>query len=105
MEYVVDSLPPLIVIAIDHASLHYSRSLCFEISNSMSMHRLRGVIYGGGFHFTARYISESGVVWFHDGMTTGRACELEGNLDNLPHDFLRSARGKPAIDLVYAKVK
>ena len=50
---------------------------CFKISLSRNMFLymrtatwrvLRGVIYYGGAHFTARWISNSGVVWFHDGM-------------------------------------
>ncbi|KAJ7746062.1 hypothetical protein B0H16DRAFT_1313801 [Mycena metata] len=105
MQYAISVLPSLVVVAVDHASLLYSRSLCFDVSGTMSILRLRGVIYGGGFHFTARYITDSGAVWFHDGMSTGRECILEGNLDNLSPAFLRNARGKPAINLVYAEAQ
>ncbi|KAH9910244.1 uncharacterized protein B0H18DRAFT_827734, partial [Fomitopsis serialis] len=43
-------------------------------------YRLCGVIYFGGFHFTARIISTNGHIWFNDGKETGQNCTDEGIL-------------------------
>ena len=40
---------------------------------------LRGVIYFENNHFTERVITSSGMVWFHDGMLTGRSLLYETN--------------------------
>ena len=64
---------------------------------------LRGVIYGGGFHFTAKFISTSGNVWFHDGMTTRESCVEEGSLDQMEISSLQTASGKSAVMLIYAQ--
>jgi hypothetical protein len=44
-----------------------------------TMYRLRGVMYHLEDHFTLRFITESGSVWYHDGMSTGQQMENEGN--------------------------
>ncbi|KIM72761.1 hypothetical protein PILCRDRAFT_81623, partial [Piloderma croceum F 1598] len=38
---------------------------------------VRGLIYHGEFQFTSRIIGTDGMVWYHDGMTTGSSCENE----------------------------
>ncbi|KAJ7019096.1 hypothetical protein C8F04DRAFT_976173 [Mycena alexandri] len=64
---------------------------------------LRGIVYGGAAHFTARYISTDGSVWFHDGITTGSRCVEEGNLNSMDVASLNHARGKTALTLVYGR--
>ncbi|KAF8225748.1 hypothetical protein L208DRAFT_1504222, partial [Tricholoma matsutake] len=44
-----------------------------------TMYRLRGVMYHLEDHFILRFITESGSVWYHDGMSTGQQMENEGN--------------------------
>ncbi|KAJ7019252.1 hypothetical protein C8F04DRAFT_975971 [Mycena alexandri] len=68
----------------------------------MVVSRLRGIIYWGDAHFTARYISSHGSVWFHDGITTGRNCIAEGHIDSIDLSSLVRARGKIALVLIYA---
>ncbi|EJD35910.1 hypothetical protein AURDEDRAFT_21949, partial [Auricularia subglabra TFB-10046 SS5] len=41
---------------------------------------LVGLVYHGGFHFVSRYLDDRGHVWFHDGMSNGGSCLLEGPL-------------------------
>ncbi|KAF8218438.1 hypothetical protein L208DRAFT_1351415, partial [Tricholoma matsutake] len=47
---------------------------------------LRGVIYFAANHFTARLITRSGMVWYHDGIFTGRSLiyERKRNCGHLP---------------------
>ncbi|KAJ7037570.1 hypothetical protein C8F04DRAFT_952489 [Mycena alexandri] len=104
MQYVIESLPELFIVSIDKDGLSFSQTLGFDVAGVMSVLRLRGVVYGGGAHFTARYVSPSGVVWFNDGITTARNCVEEGQLNALPPDYMLYARGKKAINLIYAKV-
>ena len=40
---------------------------------------LRGIIYFENGHFTERVITCTGMVWFHDGMLTGRSLSYETN--------------------------
>ena len=40
---------------------------------------LRGIIYFENGHFTERVITRTGMVWFHDGMLTGRSLSYETN--------------------------
>ena len=44
---------------------------------------LNGVIYFGHYHFTSRIINKSGLIWFHDGITTGNDVIYEGTLNNI----------------------
>ncbi|KAK0437259.1 uncharacterized protein EV420DRAFT_1220474, partial [Desarmillaria tabescens] len=41
---------------------------------------LAGVIYFGNAHFTARFIDNTGNVWFNDGYVNGRKSILEGEM-------------------------
>ncbi|KAF8221824.1 hypothetical protein L208DRAFT_1325867, partial [Tricholoma matsutake] len=44
------------------------------------------VIYYAAEHFTARFIARSGMVWYHDGLLTGRSLVYEGTVQNgIPH--------------------
>ncbi|KAJ6563563.1 hypothetical protein DFH09DRAFT_920212, partial [Mycena vulgaris] len=42
---------------------------------------LKGIIYGGQNHFTCRFIHSSGTVWFHNGISTWRACIQDSSLE------------------------
>ena len=64
--------------------------------------RLRGIIYNGGAHFSARFISQEGRAWYHDGISTGRGCIDDGQLVGLDTEVLGYTRGKQAIALIYA---
>ncbi|KAJ7611959.1 hypothetical protein B0H17DRAFT_906243, partial [Mycena rosella] len=52
----------------------------FDCSGTLIKMRLRGVIYGGQDHFTCRFFDQTGCMWFHDGITTGRQCIQEDEL-------------------------
>ncbi|KAF9464023.1 hypothetical protein BDZ94DRAFT_1162809 [Collybia nuda] len=68
---------------------------------------LRGIIYGGNYHFTSRIISPNGTIWFHDGITTKSACKNQGSIKHLSSlDWLLTCNEdggqKKAITLIYA---
>ncbi|KAF8220714.1 hypothetical protein L208DRAFT_1071954, partial [Tricholoma matsutake] len=43
-------------------------------------YHLRGLIYYAAEHFTACFIARSGMVWYHDGLLTGRSLVYEGTV-------------------------
>ncbi|KAI0056157.1 hypothetical protein BV25DRAFT_1787751, partial [Artomyces pyxidatus] len=47
-------------------------------------YNLKGMIYHGGDHFTARIVNDKGEVWYHDGISTGRHCRAETRLTGIP---------------------
>ena len=40
---------------------------------------IRGVLYTDGQHYTARVVDWEGLVWFHDGIFTGRSPVYESH--------------------------
>ncbi|KAJ7753768.1 hypothetical protein B0H16DRAFT_1316716 [Mycena metata] len=102
MRYKVTTVPPIMIITVDCGKTLFSRSLHFDVDGTMVVSRLRGIIYSGSAHFTSRYVSAHGSVWFNDGMTTARNCVEEGHIDSMDLHSLAHARGKVAIVLIYA---
>src|SRR5882762_3706944 len=54
---------------------------------------LKGIVYAGDFHYTSR-VCANGLVWFHDGMVTGRSCTYEGKLNVFTDSDLSVCNGK-----------
>jgi hypothetical protein len=67
---------------------------------------LRGVIYLGHFHFTARLIDRSGQIWNYDGQKNGgipyRDNNCEFTIENAQMDSLTVLDDRPAYLYVYA---
>lgn len=64
-----DDPPPLItfeVVADSLPSLLGSSTLAVPIASGLAEYRLRGIIYEGGFHFSACMLDPEGVVWQYD---------------------------------------
>ena len=41
-------------------------------------YNLRGLVYYKDQHFTSRFVTETGMIWFHDGMLTGSSLIYDG---------------------------
>src|SRR5882762_6372472 len=93
------TIPSVLVFEINSRNIKVSKTLKFEQEGETVVLDVRGLIYHGDFHFTSRIIGTDGIVWYHDGMTTG-SCENEGDLEKLS---LR-CKGKKLILVVYARV-
>jgi len=63
-------------------------------------YQLKGIIYHGGYHFTARVVTSQGDVWYYDGMTTARECIYEGKLSELTN--IRDAEGRKISTVIYS---
>src|SRR5882762_9789402 len=77
--------PPLVCISIGNENVQITASLSiqfFETSNGVK-YRLCGIVYHGGFHFTARLIDKAMNTYYYDGMKTGPECILEGKFNTI----------------------
>jgi len=72
--------PPVVILSLLNAKLKITQKIVVQSSTEdvKSSYRLRGVVYHGSYHFTARIIDSNNCVWYHDGMTTGKDCVYEG---------------------------
>jgi len=98
------SAPSLLVFEINSRKIKVSKTLKFEQEGETVVLDVRGLIYHGDFHFTSRIIGTDGIVWYHDGMTTGSSCENEGDFDKFSSRKLLRCKGKKLILVVYARV-
>jgi Helitron helicase-like domain at N-terminus/PIF1-like helicase len=64
---------------------------------------LRGIIYYGQFHFSSRFISSKGDVWYHDGITTGSNCVSDGPLKYMNDDQLKFCNNKELMLAIYTQ--
>ena len=89
------------IIAFDMTQYETSLSESIVITTSTgdrTTYKLRGVMYYQDNHFTSRFISKSGRVWYHDGLLTGRQMVPEGCVGDTE---LGSCRYGTAICSVY----
>ena len=86
--------PNVLIFEINSRNIKVSKTLKFEQEGETVVLDVRGLIYYGDFHFTSHIIGTDGIVWYHDGMTTGSSCESEGNFDKLSSRNLLMCKGK-----------
>ena len=67
------------------------------------VYTLRGMIYHGMNHFTARIISDDSNVWYYDGMQSNGKCIKEGLFTSLSQTALRKIQDRKIIIVLYAK--
>ncbi|KIM77344.1 hypothetical protein PILCRDRAFT_76841 [Piloderma croceum F 1598] len=98
------STPSVLVFEINSRNIKVSKTLRFEQKGETVVLDVRGLIYHGDFHFTSCIIGNDGMVWYHDGMTTGSSCENEGDFDKFSSRKLLKCKGTKLILVVYARV-
>jgi hypothetical protein len=101
-------LPYIMCIALNSPRFRINRRLSYVNDGVDVEYRLKGIIYGDGAHFVSRIVDDEERVWYHDGMTTGSGCLLEGSLHMSPDDeWLRTSfRGhseRRAILVIYIR--
>ncbi|KAJ6481340.1 hypothetical protein C8R47DRAFT_1284520 [Mycena vitilis] len=105
MNVAIREVPPLMLFDLNHCKLVLDNELKFNVDGVVSALRLRGIIYGGQNHFTARFVRQDGSMWFHDGITTGRDCVGEVNINTLEDRLVLHKCGeKKAVAAVYARI-
>ena len=71
--------PPLLAFDLGNDAPFLDPVLWISCQNTRARYSLRGIIYFENNHFTERVITNTGMVWFHDGMFTGRSLLYENN--------------------------
>jgi hypothetical protein len=70
--------PPILAFDISNGLVLSINSILWILCNGTRVrYVLRGVIYFDNQHFTERVVTSSGMVWFHDGIFTGRSLVYE----------------------------
>jgi len=95
-------IPKLLVFSVFDASVRVSKKISFRDGDSMIVFSLKGIVYFGDFHYTAR-VCVGGSVWFHDGMSTGRDCTYEKRLNEFTDVELSTCNGKTLSLVFYAQ--
>jgi hypothetical protein len=104
MEYVLDSVPKLMIVFLDHNNITFDQKLLFKVGGQEEYLQLRGIIYAGFGHFTCRVVQPDGTVWFHDGMTTRRQCIREFRYEDADKLAMHTCKDRRAVAVVYAMV-
>ncbi|KAH9960591.1 hypothetical protein BGW80DRAFT_1182264 [Lactifluus volemus] len=77
--------PPLIGVELWKGLRVLEPILHIDANGSRRLYNLRGVIYFSCDHFTARVVNCNGMVWFHDGLFTGKRLVYESsNMSSIP---------------------
>ena len=71
--------PPLLAFDLGNDPPFLDPVLWISCQETRARYSLRGIIYFEDSHFTERLITSTGMVWFHDGMFTGRSLMYETN--------------------------
>ena len=105
IRYSVSDPPPLLCFEVaDRPSLRFDPKIMVPVASSRAEisveYRLSVVIYYGSAHFTLRYISSSGTVYFHDGLRGHSVVPESSPIAELD---LLSCRGRSSSLLVYTK--
>jgi len=78
-----ERIPYLMIIEFSSPRYIIDWELKYDMDGLLFHFRLAGIIYSGQNHFICRVVDDSGMVWYHDGITTGRRCTREGWLSNV----------------------
>ena len=88
------SAPNVLIFEINSRNIKLGKTLKFEQEGETVVLYVKGLIYHGDFHFTSCVIETGGIVWYHDGMTTGSSCENEGDSDKMSSRHLLKCNRK-----------
>ena len=94
----------VLVLEINSRNIKISKTLKFLQDGESIVLKVRGLIYNRNFHFTSQIIRTDGIVWYHDGITTGNTCENEGDFDKFSNQKIMTSKGKSLTMVVYARV-
>ena len=94
--------PSILTFEYPQKDMRTSHTIVFHTEDGRVPLYLRGIIYHGESHFTARIIDPDGSVWYYDGML-GHLCQKEGPLKSFSSEGLRTCRGKILVLAIYAQ--
>ena len=84
-----------------HRHVSLSRTVKIHGSTHATTLHLKGLVYHGDYHLASRIIDNSGNIWFHDGMTTGKIALKEGKFGSASQPNLKECRNKQLCLAIY----
>lgn len=94
------SAPPLLALDISQSSsAMLDTELRLTVGGGQFVYKIQGALYHRNNHFNARFFTASGLVWYHDGMTTGHVMQYKGRLCEITG--LSYCHGKAAVSIIY----
>jgi hypothetical protein len=81
-------------VDVTDRNVMFSKTVKIQGSACATTHHLEGLVYYCGYHFTCWIIDESGNIWFHDAVTTGRNSTKEGKFGSVSQPNLKECRNK-----------
>jgi hypothetical protein len=93
----------LVFISLEQTGIEINKSIKLIGNGQNYILNLRGIIYLGAHHFTARIVTPDRNVWYHDGIGTGQSCLNEGHLSDFSKNSLMTCKGRQAVVVVYTK--
>ena len=80
------SSPPLLAFDLSYCPMSINHHLVVTVGTGgvQAIYTLRAVMYYSPGHFTSRFITQEGVVWYHDGSLAIDEGPLQ-NMANLSH--------------------
>jgi hypothetical protein len=97
-----NELPKIMAFSIGDSNVHINKKLKVRLQEGHNHFNLKGIVYFGAFHFTARLINDNSV-WFHDGQTSAKQCDYIGDLQLFHRDDLSTCGGKQAVLAIYSQ--
>jgi hypothetical protein len=97
-----DIIPKILVFSVSQHSIQVSKKISFHDGDTLVVFGLKGIVYYGDFHYTAR-VCTGGSVWFNDGMVSGRKSTYEKRLTEFTGSDLSSCNGKSASLVFYSQ--
>ncbi|KAJ7122695.1 hypothetical protein C8R43DRAFT_845579, partial [Mycena crocata] len=76
----IHDVPEVLIVGINFPTLVLNEELQFHRNNNVVTLKLRGLIYHSqmALHFTSVILDAEGIMWYHDGISTGRTCVNNG---------------------------
>ena len=100
-EHAFEDAPAIIAFDLSQHQTSLLESMVITtVNGDRTTYKLRGVMYYLDNHFTSRFVSESGCVWYHDGISTGRQMVPEGNIGDTELGTCRSGTATCAVYVI-----
>ena len=81
-KYIFENVPQFLILDFGGLNnLEINKSFLLNKDEIQYLFKLKGVVYFSHNHFTSRIITQSGQIWFHDGITLQHSMRYEGLLD------------------------
>ena len=91
---------PFLVFEFSDENTSLSANLIITVLGDQRHYTLKGIIYYWNEHFTSHIISNDNMVWYHDGMTTGRHKVSQGPISSIFN--LMTCQNRQASAAIYA---